>query len=288
MTARKTSQQCEISSHYTCSDTNCNPIQLNNVPINGTACLKQSMSFKRSNGRRAVIVRTFLSLAIAILLVLAAVFLTACGRGAGEFPNIPEVMDECGSWSEEEFASKMNLEVNTELSGGSKAVTPQWAKDLSSKVNGATVAMFLHDGSYKYPNTFEIKIITDFPQTNYDIGSELKAMEEREHYDFDFEDAIELLSLVGIKKSSIKVYDDDSSYERQASGYQGAALYTWDKVYCLCGEAETESGDPLWFSVKTDTGVNADTRSQETKPFDSVRMLFSTSQPFSVSTKPFE
>lgn len=113
-------------------------------------------------------------------------------------------------------------------------------------------------------------------------------MEEREHYDFDFEDAIELLSLVGIKKSSIKVYDDDSSYERQASGYQGAALYTWDKVYCLCGEAETESGDPLWFSVKTDTGVNADTRSQETKPFDSVRMLFSTSQPFSVSTKPFE
>lgn len=282
MTARKTSQLCEISSHYTCSDTNCNPIQQNTAPINGTACLQQSMSFKRSNGRRAVIVRTFLSLVIAILLVLAAVFLTACGRGAGEFPNIPEVMDECGSWSEEEFASKMNLERNAELSGGSEALPPTWAKDLTSVVgNGDLVTMFLLN------DVVTIAITADMHDTTYNTPYQAAAeMRNFIRYDFDYHDAIGVLDLVDIQESSIKVYDDTSSEGNELiSSGQNYAMWFYLNQYKMCGETETEDGSPLYFSVSAQAGFSysSSVGGTEITPVDSIIMRFRTTKPFNLS-----
>lgn len=282
MTARKTSQLCEISSHYTCSDTNCNPIQLNNVPINGTACLKQSMSFKRSNGRRAVIVRTFLSLAIAILLVLAAVFLTACGRGAGEFPNIPEVMDECGSWSGEEFASKMNLEYDEQMIGESKALPPMWAKDLTQIVgNDDLVSMFLQN------DVVTIAFTADMYDTTYSTTSQaFAAMRNYARYDFDYRDAIGVLDLVGIKESSIKVYDDTSSEESELiSSGQNYAMWQYLNQYKMCGETETTDGSSLYFRLSAQAGYtySSSVNGTEIEPVDSIIMRFRTTKPFDLS-----
>lgn len=282
MTARKTSQLCEISSHYTCSDTNCNPIQQNTAPINGTACLQQSMNFKRSNGRRAVIVRTFLSLVIAILLVLAAVFLTACGRGAGEFPNIPEVMDECGSWSDEEFASKMNLEYNDQMIGESKALPPRWAKDLTPIVgNDDLVSMYLSN------DVITIAFTADMYDTTYSTTSQaLAAMRNYARYDFDYRDAIGVLDLVGIKESSIKVYDDTSSEENTpiASGQNYVTLQHRNQ-YKMYGESETADGTPLYFGLSAQAGYTCSSYvgGTEIEPFDSIVMRFTKTKPFDLS-----
>lgn len=277
MTARKTSQLCEISSHYTCSDTNCNHIQQNIAPINGTVCLKRSMSFKRSNGRHAVIVRVFLSLAVASLLVLAAVFLTACGRGAGEFPNIPEVMDDCRLWSEEEFASKMNL---SDSEYGGRVL----ASDLSSAMNGDSVCMFFTENGGGVRIWIGSSSIED--EISLDSLSEIL---DYERFDYGFDDAIELLGKFGITKDSIKVYDDVYSKGLEVAEAVPTPSYTVGSLYNICGEAQTAEGDPLFFCLEADAGAilmqtyQVNSWEWEARPFDCVQVNFSRVSPFSLT-----
>lgn len=278
MTARKTSQLCESSSHYTCSGTNCNPIQQNTAPINGTACLKRSMSFKRSNDRRAAIVRVALSLAIAILLVLTAVFLMGCGRGAGEFPNIPEVMDECRLWSEEEFASKMNLS-DDEFGGRGLA------SDLSSAMNGDSVCMYFTENG---GGGVRIWIGSSSIEDEIPLDS-LSEILGYERFDYGFDDAIELLGKFGITKNSIKVYDDVYSKGLEVAEAVPTPSYTVGSLYNICGEAQTAEGDPLFFCLEADAGAilmqtyQANSWEWEARPFDAVQVNFSRVSPFSLT-----
>lgn len=281
MTAEKLSQRCENDLHYTCSGTNCNLTQQNTAPINGTACLQQSIRFKKRSSS-AMIVRVALSLAFAILLVGMATLLTGCGRESGKFPNIPEVMDECGSWSGEEFASKMNLERDAGLSGGSEVTPPNWAKDLTSVVgNDDLVTMFLSN------NVVTIYIGADMSDVTYSTTYQaLAAMRNYIRYDFDYRDAIEILDLVGIKENSIKVYDDASS-EGQGSSYQTQYSVSWmyAKEYEMCGETETKDGSSLYFSLSAQAGFNysSSPNGAEIGPFDAVVMKFTTTKPFDLS-----
>lgn len=282
MTARKFSQYCGISSHYTCSETNCNHKQQNTTPVNGTACLRQSITFTKSNSRRTNIGRVVFSFVIVVLLICATAFLTGCGRKSGEFPNIPEVMDECGSWTEEEFASKMNLELNTKLTGGSEVVPPNWAKDLTSVVgNDDLVTMYLLN------NTVTIALTADLFEVSYDTPYQAQdAMRSFTRYYFGYSDAIELLDLVGIKKNSIKVYDDTSSEELTPLG-SGQYYVTWmyGKQYKMCGETVTADDSPLYFGISAQAGFmySNSTNGTEISPYDSVVMRFTKVKPFDLS-----
>lgn len=281
MTAEKLSQRCENDLHYTCSGTNCNLAQQNTAPINGTACLQQSMRFKKSSPS-AMIARVALSLAFAILLVGMTTLLTGCGRESGKFPNIPEVMDECGSWSEEEFASKMNLEYNDQIIGESKALPPRWAKDLTPIVgNDDLVSMYLSN------DVVTIAFTADMYDTTYSTPYQaLAAMRNFLRYDFGYRDAIGALDLVGIKENSIKVYDDTSSEENTpvASG-QNYVTLQYRNQYKMCGETETADGSPLYFSLSAQAGYtySSYTGGTEIEPFDSIIMRFTKKKPFDLS-----
>lgn len=191
-------------------------------------------------------------------------------------------MDECGSWTEEEFASKMNLEYDNQQDVSS-AFPPQYAKDLTSVVgNGDQVSMFLHNDGL-----ITIYIGADMSDTTY--GTTYQALAEMRNfirYSFDYRDAIGVLDLVGVKENSIKVYDDASSEGQTAINQtQYYTVWMYEKEYKICGETETEDGSPLYFRLSASAGFNYDSSINgiEIMPFDAIMMDFTKDKPFDLS-----
>lgn len=281
MTADNVPHSCENDLHYTCSTSNCNHEQQNMISVHGSLCLQKTSNYRVNEKQHTVVSRMLFSLIVAVLLVCATVFLTGCGRESGKFPNIPEVMDECGSWSEEEFASRMNLERNTKLTGGSEVAAPNWAKDLTPVVgNDDLVTMYLSGDS----EIVSIWLGPDWSEViSYDTLNQAQAaMRSLIRYDFNYYDAIELLDLVGIKENSIKVYDDFST-EGNTLISQGSFYH--EKQYKMCGEAETADGLPLYFALSAQAGYSYSSYAggTEIEPVDSILMRFTTTKPFDLS-----
>lgn len=224
--------------------------------------------------------RVFLVVLIG-LMVACALVLTGCGRASGEFPNIPELMDECQSWSAEEFASKMNLELNVALNGGNNALGAREAKDLSQLTDEDVVFMWLLEGD----GIVTVGMQADFEGAYYALNDVYTAQKEFKRYRYDYKKAIDLLETFGIRENSIKVYDDQSSSGVHTESSQYSALYYWGSEYDMCGETTTEKGEPLFFWLRAQAGFRASSSDNAPEPFDEVWIKFSTLEPYSLPEK---
>lgn len=269
MTARKTSQLCEISSHYTCSDTNCNPIQQNTAPINGSR-----------------FVFAFLIVMMGLICVLA---LTACAgsptsegsqREEGKFPDVPAAMDQLRFWNEERFASSMLL--TDEYGGGASS-----ASDLAQAVDSeGCEILLLEDYNYKKGNlVLDIGFVTPAHEAQpVQRGTKTLKDEIKElpHFDFGYQEAISLLKRCGISKSSIKVYNDVYSKGLNVGELAQGSSARWGSMYEICGEAVTENGDPLFFSLAS--CANIALSDSTIIPLDSIELRFSKQEPFTLNS----
>lgn len=248
-----------------------------------SVCLETNFKKKPSTAKRCLA-----SFALCLLLC-GFVFLTACTssstsestqREQGKLPNIPLVMDQLLYWDEDKFADKMLL--SDPYGGGFGTV----AEDLANSKEGEGCEMLLlenyrnQNGNLVLDIAFATPIHEPQPFTRGERGLK-ETMYGLPNFNFGYEDAVDLLKKCGISKSSIKIYDDIYSkglnidqLANQQSGPQ------WGSEYEMCGEAETENGDALYFSVVACSMIVIS--GDVVMPFDSVDLRFSTARPFSL------